>query len=68
MVEEQRYRFVYCLYCRYDVEEEEGYMAAKHWDFCPRCGNKLVRMNRDVIDKGEDEFDFPKAWAGEESE
>lgn len=43
MTEEQRYRFVYCLLCRYDVEDEEGYEAAKHWDFCPRCGARLVR-------------------------
>lgn len=43
MAEEQRYIFVFCLHCRYDVEHEEGYLEAKHWDFCPRCGTKLVR-------------------------
>ena len=43
MSEEQRYRFVYCFHCRYDVEDEEGWEEAEKWDFCPRCGNKLVR-------------------------
>jgi len=40
---EQRYRYVYCLTCRYDVEDSYGYSAAKHWDYCPQCGNRLVR-------------------------
>ena len=40
---EQRYRYVYCLTCMYDVEDIDGYSAAKHWNFCPQCGNKLVR-------------------------
>ena len=47
----QRYRFVYCLRCRYDVEKQEGYMEAKHWGFCPYCGDELVRMNREVIEE-----------------
>lgn len=49
--EEQRYRFVYCLHCRYDIEDEEGYMEAKYWNFCPYCGNELVRINQAVVEK-----------------
>jgi transposase-like protein len=40
---EQRYRYVYCLSCRYDVEDSYGYSAAKEWDYCPQCGARLVR-------------------------
>lgn len=39
---EQRYRYVYCLSCRYDVEDSYGYNAAKNWDYCPQCGYRLV--------------------------
>ncbi len=39
---EQRYRYVYCLTCLYDIEDTYGYSAAKYWDFCPQCGNRLV--------------------------
>jgi len=49
MSEEQRYNFVYCLHCRYDVEKEEGYLAGKHWNFCPRCGSRLVRRRHPGI-------------------
>lgn len=51
MTKEQRYRFVYCLHCRYDVEDREGWSEAEQWDFCPYCGSKLVRMNRAVVEK-----------------
>jgi len=56
LTEEQRYNFVYCVHCRYDVEEQEGYLEAKHWDFCPYCGNKLVRRPHAEVPR----------WTGEE--
>ena len=46
---EQRYRFVYCFKCLSDIEEEEGYLGAKHFDFCPYCGNELIRVPNRVM-------------------
>jgi len=37
-----RYLDTYCPKCEYYVDDQEGYIEAKNWVYCPYCGRKLV--------------------------